>query len=216
MTSYNIAPIVKYDHNWLQQIAQIHLQEIPNGFLTSLGEKVLTDLYGSIAASDGSFLIAAIDSNQDVVGFFAGRFGKHSLYKEFLRHGNLMSKIRLITAFINPIKVFRILETISYSIGKNDKSKMPDAEILNFCVSSRLQGAGIGMKLKTAAEKAFCEAGISEVKIVTGASQYSAQEFYSKVGAIEVCEIEIHKGTKSIMYYWDLKCPKGLNNSHLS
>lgn len=193
-----------HDHDLLSQIARIHVQEIPDGFLTMLGRKVLADLYQTIAQSDGSFLVAIISAERRVLGFLAGRKGTHSLYREFLRLGNLGSKIRLIAALSRPSRVLLILETLRYSEDHGTSPDLPHAEILNFCVSLQGQRQGLGKQLMSAAETIFKKAKINQVRIVTGHSQKSAQEFYRKFGARWISDIEIHKGTPSSMFVWDV------------
>ena len=64
------------------------------------------------------------------------------------------------------------------------------------------------MKLMHAAEKIFRRLGIGKVRIVTGHSQKSAQEFYRKMGVELISNIEIHRGTPSTMFVWSIDTSK--------
>lgn len=192
------------DIDLLKQVAVIHSEEIGQGFLTTLGPEILTDMYRTMAESNGSFVVACLKNGRTLQGFLAGSLGTHSLYREFLRLRSFNEIARLIAALFRPRRLWRILETLRYSERKSEADTLPKAEILNFCVESNSHRQGVGGKLMKFAETLYSNAGISQVRIVTGHSQVSANAFYRKLGVRWVKDLEIHSGTLSAMFVWDL------------
>jgi len=202
MIDAQIRRISSHNHAQLDQIAKLHIAEIRGGFLSSLGEQVLRDFYYTIAQSDGSFIIAAVSDRQQVLGFLAGGIGTHSLYREHLKYRQPLSIIRLAFTLALPKRLRKIIETLRYTEQRNDS--YPRAEILNFCVDSRAQRAGLGRRLMASAEAEFADKGIDCIKIITGQTQTKAQNFYRKLGALYVKDFELHAGTKSTMFLWHI------------
>lgn len=202
--TYDIRKICENEDDLISQIARIHLEEIPAGFLTSLGGDILVSLYRTIAQSDGTFLVAAVSSKREVLGFLAGAMGTHSIYREFLRYRKLRSKIQLAIALMRPDRIYRMIETLKYSEDRVLEQETAKAEVLNFCVARQGQRLGLGTKLMATAEMEFAEGGARHVRIVTGSSQKSALRFYRKIGANEIGEVIVHKGTPSIVFLWSV------------
>ena len=46
--------------------------------------------------------------------------------------------------------------------------------------------------------------GVNRIKIVTGESQMSAQRFYDSVRATRVGDVQVHEGTKSVVFIYDI------------
>lgn len=199
-----IVDIRPHESDLLAQIATVHIAEIPDGFLTSLGPAVLTDMYKTIAESEGSFIVACVTDDREILGFLAGSLGIRSLYREFLRLRGMRSMIRLGFALLSPSRMGRILETLRYSTSDEDAKNLPRAEILNFCVARHGHRQGLGGQLMHASQDRFRSANIDRIRIVTGQSQLSAQSFYKKIGANYVCDVEIHSGTPSTMFTWEI------------
>ncbi len=200
-----IATISQFDEEALSQVAQIHIAEVPSGFLTSLGAEVLTELYRTMARSEGYFIVAAISPNQEVLGFLAGSIGTKSLSREFLRLSSIKAKFVLALSLMSPRNISRMLETLQYSRkGVSDTDIDARAEILNFCVAKSGQRKGLGGQLINEAKRMFRDASITRVRVVTGHTQMSAQRFYRKMGIEEYGDLTVHKGTPSTMFIWKL------------
>lgn len=204
MTTH-IATINQFDEKTLSQVAQIHIAEVPSGFLTSLGEVVLTELYRTMVQSDGYFVLAAISPKQEVLGFLAGSIGTKSLSREFLRLSSIKAKFMLALSLMSPQNISRMLETLRYSRkGVSDSYIDARAEILNFCVAKSGQRKGLGGQLINEAKRIFQDASITRIRVVTGHTQMSAQRFYRKMGIEEYGDLTVHKGTPSTMFIWKL------------
>jgi len=190
---------------WIAQIAMIHQTEIRGGFLPTLGSSFLRQLYEGIATSPETVLIAAVDDG-DVIGFIAGAFSTTAFYKDFTRRYWAKLALGLFGHFAtHPTAIFRCVETLRYPARVRSTS-VEKAAILNFCVSSDLQGRGVGRLLFDAMMNELKTAGVNGVRIVTGADQRSAVAFYEHVGARKSAETEIHRHVKSIVFEYDAAC----------
>ena len=211
MTQAAAKPVVRlisYDEiDLLMQIARLHVNVIETGFLSKLGPAVLVEFYRTIAQSEGSFVLATLSDGNDVQAFIAGSAGTHSLYREHLRLRSWKSLAKLFFALARPTRLLRVIETVRYSEGTQTGTDLPDAEILNFCVDPKAQRSGLGQVLMHALDAEFLRRGFKQIRIVTGATQTSAQNFYRKIGAIPVGDIEVHAGTQSSLFLWDLSSP---------
>lgn len=184
-------------------IAQIHREEISEGFLSTLGDKFLVVLYRTLAQSEVAFLLVAKEEAL-VVGFLAGSLDTGRVYKDFMKRAGFQAVLMILPKLLNVARIKRVLETLLYP-NKQKEEDLPEPEILNFCVSSEFQGKGVGGKLF----REFCtemkKRGVAKVRIVTGESQKSAQVFYEAKGAVLHKEIEVHEGAKSLVYLYDIE-----------
>lgn len=180
------------------EIANIHKQEISDGFLATFSNNFLVLLYKTIATSKYSFLYV-YKNNDNVLGFICGCTDTQRLYLDFIKRTGFKTVLYIIPKLFSPKTIVKIFETLVYP-NREVNRDLPESEILNFCVSGRTQGKGIGKKLFSSLIEEFKSLGISEIKIVTGQNQVSAQRFYEKIGARKVADIQIHKETDSIIY----------------
>ncbi|MCA8997335.1 MAG: GNAT family N-acetyltransferase [Planctomycetaceae bacterium] len=186
----------------LRQIAALHQQEIREGFLSSLGQDFLTRLYVAILENPDVFIFAARENGR-TLGYICGAVSTRGVYKKFLvRHAWHVAPT-IISRLFSPRTIRRITETLLYP-SKTDDSGLPEPEILNFCVSSTQQRRGIGKRLFSALCQEFARRNVDQIRIVTGESQDSAQRFYEALGAKKAQEIEVHAGTKSLVYTFDI------------
>lgn len=186
-----------------QQCAGIHAIAIPDGFLPSLGNRFLTLLYQFFANSEKTFLLVAIRDNE-VLGFFCGSLGTGGVYKDFLLRSGVRAVIAMLPRLVYPSVIKRIFETLFYP-KKTESLALPDAEILNFCVSEKSRGTGVGRALFEAGVDQFVACSVKQIRIITGADQTRAQDFYERAGARKMTEINIHGGVSSLAYIFDLK-----------
>jgi ribosomal protein S18 acetylase RimI-like enzyme len=190
------------DHDIFAQIAALHRAEIPDGFLPTLGARFLTALYSSIAMAPDAFIRVAV-SGGAVRGFICAATSTPRVYRHVLRSRGLALAVAAAPRALSPGVLRRVWETLRYP-GDPKLSDLPDAEILNFCVSEKDQRRGTGRALFTALVQEFSARKTSRIRIVTGRNQRSAQSFYLKAGATLRAETEIHVGTKSLIYEFEI------------
>ncbi len=184
------------------QLACLHQQEIAGGFLTELGPTFLTRLYRALSRSPHSFVIVASKENE-AAGFICGASDTGRVYRHFMLRWGLVTLPILIPKLVSLGRIRRVFETLLYP-SRKENLELPTPEILNFCVSKKWQRKGVGKALFNALLEEFRKRRISRIRIVTGGEQYSAQAFYESIGASLVSEIEVHNGTKSLVYTYDI------------
>lgn len=194
-----------------EQIARIHQEEISTGFLSTLGSRFLTMLYRALAESRHSLLFAAI-RNGTVVGFICGSLNTKMFCRQFLRRRGIPAAIVLVPKLFKWSRIKRVLETLLYPRRSEAKrpieASLPSSEVLNFCVSKRFQGQGIGRRLFEAMCAELARHGVERIKIVTGAGQEKARRFYEKAHATFRAHVQVHRGKPSVVYLFDIKQEK--------
>ena len=185
-----------------RELARLHSEEIEGGFLTSLGPRVLAKLYEGICSSPDAFIYtASVDGR--IVGFLCGSTNTRRVYKHVLRRHGLSLVLAAAPSLFSWGNIRLSFETLRYP-AKSVPEGLPAAEILNFCVTQRLHRAGIGRNLFAAMTTEFHRRGIPQIRIVTGATQYSAIQFYQKFGATPAGTIDVHSRTVSQLFRYSI------------
>jgi ribosomal protein S18 acetylase RimI-like enzyme len=179
-------------------LAELHAAEISGGFLTSLGLPVLERLYRAIHGSRDAFIVVAEEQGR-VVGFLCASIVTKKVYRHVLLTAWPTLLPVLARKLANWGTVRRCWETLRYP-DKSPAPELPNAEILNFCVAARRQGAGVGRALFAAMEQEYCRRRVARIRIVTGAQQLSAIRFYEKIGARPAGNLEVHAAVKSRLF----------------
>lgn len=187
-----------------KRIAFLHKQAITGGFLASLNSQVLIQLYRTMAISPYSLLWVSLDDKNQIQGFIALSLSTSKLYKEFIIKKSLLVLPYLISKIVSVEFIRKIVEVLVYPV-KPASIPMPETELLNFCVDESLRGKNIGSHLFAKVEEELRNRNIDALKIVTGENQKGAQNFYEKRGARFITKQEIHKGSTSYIYQYDIK-----------
>ena len=184
------------------QVAQLHQQYIPIGFLSSLGIDFLARMYAFMAKDDASILLVAV-KRETVVGFVSGTVDLGSFYRRFIKK-NILWGIVLLPKLVTGDRMKRALETLLYP-RKNKAMNLPKAELLSIVVDRAYQGRRVAKSLYEHLEQ-FCKSKrIREFKIIVGSTLTPAICFYQKMGAKKLAEIEVHEGYQSWVMYQQLR-----------
>lgn len=186
------------------ECAKLHQKVITDGFLTKLGPKFLSKFYHAIAELPDSFLIVSYDDRKKINGLIAGSTNSRHLMRQVLSKRAIFFLPHMLKVVFNPSFIRKIIEVILYP-SKQDFKDLPDAEILNFAVLPEAQGKGTGRHLFIALCDEMKKRDVQQMRIVTGASQESAQSFYVKVGAELISSISVHGTEKSNTFIYSLK-----------
>ena len=186
-----------------EELARLHAKEISGGFLTSLGTAVLARLYRAIGQSPHAFILAA-SSNGHVVGFLCASTDTRKVYRHVLSRSWMHLLLPLVRRVFSWRTMRHCWETLRYP-AHSPVPNLPAAEILNFCVTQKQQGLGIGQALFAVMKDEYRRQGVSQIRIVTGANQLSAIRFYEKIGAELVGRIEVHARTESRLFRYSIQ-----------
>ena len=188
----------KLNSNDYREIAKLHCDHINQGFLATLGASFLTLLYEAIDEdSESVLLVERVDSS--VVGFVSGTSGLGRIYKQLLLKP-LRLTYALKSCFLSPSKMYKIIEVLLMSKDSNISFNLPKQELLSIVVNPAYQGGGHAVNLFNALCSHFREDGVISFKIVVGSNLDRAHSFYTKMGSIPVKEIQVHKGSNSLVY----------------
>ena len=185
----------------LLTVARLHVLEIPDGFLTKLGEPFLCQVYGAIVDHQESFLIGAHSEGQ-LIGFICGSTDTAALYRAFVFSRGFSAARALFPSAFSFRVMKGMVETFMYP--QRAIPGLPKAAILNFAVDPDARGQGVGTRLLHALGSEFRRRGEGPIRIVCGEEQVAAQRLYLRNGATEVCSIQLHSGVTSKVLVWDV------------
>jgi ribosomal protein S18 acetylase RimI-like enzyme len=188
--------------NDAQQIAEIHKQEIDQGFLSKLGLKFLSKLYQAMISSKDSFVVVAKENNK-VIGFVSGCINVKRFYKHFLKKYTLSALIILLPKLFSFDTIKKILETLKYS--KKGKKDLPETELLVIAVKKEFHGQKIAVKMFDCFVVELKKRGIKTFRVVVGENLSRAIGFYEKVGFKFHSNINIHENNLSRIYIYNIK-----------
>ena len=173
--------------------AALHVRLISEGFLSSLGPRFLTRLYGRITRATGSFLIIA-EAKGTIVGFIAGSVDVGQLYRSFLvRDGvaaSLSAPVRLVSA------IPRVLETLRHGRGDERRRRW---RTLGGGRRPRLAGRHVGSQLVEDFLSELERRGVHAAHVVVGADNATAIAMYRRAGFSPARTFEMHRGTPSVV-----------------
>ena len=184
------------------QIAKLHQQYIPLGFLSSLGSGFLTRMYAFMANDDAAILLVAVDRGT-VVGFVSGTVDVGSFYRRFIIK-NILRGFVLIPKLVTGDRLKRAFETLLYP-RKNKAMNLPKAELLSIVVDRAYQGKGVAQSLYEHLKQFYKSKRVREFKIIVGSTLTPAICFYQKMGATKLTEIEVHEGYRSWVMHHQLR-----------
>ena len=181
-----------------QKVAQLHCEQINQGFLATLGPSFLSLLYEAIDKDKSSVLLAK-EVDGKVIGFVCGAVSLHPIYKRLLyRPFSLF--IALTSCFFSISKLSKIFEI--FFIGKNNPilKGLPQHELLTIVVDPAHQGQGHAEDLFASLCNYFNAANVKNFKIIVGLDLARAHAFYLKMGCTVAGEMQVHKGVHSLVY----------------
>jgi len=180
-----------------RRIAQIHLTEINQGFLSSLGLNFLEVLYSFLIEDSNSFTLIA-QKQGETIGFVCGTTSLNRVYLKLVYKKLPLFLITLAPKLLQPKNIRKILETLLYP--KKIPQNLPLAEILSIAVTHKYQRMGIGTELFNLCVGSLKKVGIVEVKIIVGENLINSQKMLSSIKAQKVGTFNVHHGAKSFIY----------------
>jgi ribosomal protein S18 acetylase RimI-like enzyme len=179
-----------------QRLADLHAEQIGEGFLSSLGPRFLRRLYGRVVRSDGAFAVVA-EHEGEVVAFCAAAEDVRRFYVEFVARDSLMAGVAAAPRLLRAVP--RALETLRYP---GTTGSLPRAEILSVVTDRHVTGHGLGSRVLTRALAELRARGCDAAKVVTGAGNEPALRMYERCGFATRRSISIHEDVPSEVLVW--------------
>ncbi len=184
------------------QTANLHIQGISTGFISSLGISFVTTLYEAIAEDENSFGFVAIENNK-VLGFVAFTTNLSKLYKSIVLKRWLHFAFLLAGKMFSLERIKKVLETLFYP-GRIKKMNLPSAELLSIVVTQQGQGKRVATQLVRAGLQECEKRVIDKVKVLVDAENEPANKLYLKCGFELAGQIDNH-GILSNIYVAETK-----------
>ena len=181
-----------------RQVAELHIGNIDQGFLATLGVNFVSLMYRAIDEARDSVLLVE-ERDDRVVGFVSGGIGMAPIYKRMLRYPFCLA-ICLLPSVLRPRRILSIMEILRYSRGKDQQADLPKAELLSMAVSSAYRGQQVAERLYRRLVDHFKASGVPAFKITVGEALAPAHRFYQRMGAAPAAKVEVHDGESSTIY----------------
>lgn len=183
----------------IHAVAKLHREYIGWGFLSLLGERILTLIYRSLNEFPGGAVIVATEDGK-VTGFVAGLLHLGQFYAYLLRKHFLPLCSLLFLRLRNPSTVKKIAEIFLY--GVKTSPDLPEPELLSIVVEAGHQGKGIAGLLFEELGAWFKKRGVNRFKTTVGCRNERSSRFFEKMGCKQVGKVQIHKGEASRIYVY--------------
>ncbi|MEO7067519.1 MAG: GNAT family N-acetyltransferase [Rhodanobacter sp.] len=196
--------------DYYRQVAQLHIQNIDQGFLSTLGINFVSLMYRAIDEVDSSVLLTK-EVDGRVIGFISGAEGMGAIYRRMLHYFPRLL-LALFPVLASPRKLRRIFEILRYSrsSGAHSAADFSNVELLSIAVGPSYRGTGYSSALYGELKDYFARRGVAAFKIVVGEELGPAHKFYRRMGAQPMSTIEVHEGEKSTVY---VQCLGTVNRS---
>lgn len=193
----NDIKIIKLLPEHAEQVAMLHIQGIPTGFISSLGPGFVTALYQAIATSKSAFGFIAMRDNK-VVAFVAFAINVNDLYKSVIVSSGFRLAFSVIRKFMSLTTFKKALETLFYpSVTK--KMNLPSSELLSIAISSNERSRGLATKLMNKGLEECRKRKIEKTKVLVSSGNDPANKLYLKFGFELITQIDNH-GVLSNIY----------------
>lgn len=189
---------MRHDRSLYRAVAQLHIDNIDQGFLPVLGRDFLALMYECIDL-DAKAELLVVEEDDRIIGFVSAASGLGGIYRKMLRRWWRLTKA-LAPSLLHPARVKRILEVLRYSAVPAPKDLLPSMELLSLAVAPEWRGKGSAQSLYRALVTRLNERGVDAFRIVVGASLAPAHRFYQRMGAGRATEVEVHGGEISTIY----------------
>ncbi len=185
-------------------LARLH-REIPDAFLTLLGDRFLRRLYRALVEDPGVVVLVS-DVDGRAVAFAAGALSVGAVYRRFSRRHGLAAAMAAGARLARPEVVRRMVETARYPARSR---ALPDAELMSIAVAPAWRSRGIGRELASRLFAALAEGGARGVKVSVRTANEPANAFYRGLGLESYGELTFHEGRPSNVWIYRPDGPGG-------
>ncbi|MHC5073614.1 MAG: GNAT family N-acetyltransferase [Planctomycetota bacterium] len=162
-----------------EQVAQLHIDGISTGFISSLGMKFVTALYEAIIKNGTCY--GFVTDDDKVVGFVAFTTSLGHFYKAIILKKGFRFAFLLARKMLSLKRIKRIFETLFYPSRIKDMN-LPEAELISIAIAPQARRMGLATRLVENGFAAYQREGIEKVKVLVCAENEAANRLYQKCG----------------------------------
>ena len=177
----NVICIEPLKPEWIAEVAQIHMDALPNDFLPGLGFNFLnTVFYPCVLKSNHAKTFIAVADNHPL-GFVIVAQNSSRLFSEIVRD-NLweFAKIGMLTSLSSFAQFKKNVQILFSSLKKDAASQY--GEIYEIAVRPDSQGRGMGKMLVQASEDYLKQKGLPGISIKTRRDNTAWIQFFLRQG----------------------------------
>ena len=194
--------IERLTNTQVPSVAELHIDGISEGFISSLGLDFVTALYETICEDSNSFCLIAEEGDK-TIGFVAFTENLSKLFKSAVKSRGIKLVLAIGLKVFRPSVFKHVIQNIFYP-SKTEKLNLPKAELLSIVVNPAAQGKGIAKQLCQAGLEECRKRGIDKVKVLVSAENGPANKLYQNCGFELVTTIESH-GVPSNIYVAEVR-----------
>lgn len=177
------------------QIAKLHEEGLRDAFLSSLGSRFLTRLYGAMVSSSSGVVLTAHDGG-NVIGFAASTEAPAAFWKEFLRKEAVRTGILIAGRLVRPGVARGVLDVVRHL--KEDGASGP--ELLSIVVGPPSRRTGLGSRLVMKMAEELRQRGHEELAVPVRVDNRLARAFFGRLGFHPLGRLDVHQGRPSLRY----------------
>lgn len=164
-------------------IAKLHIKAFPEFFLSSLGERFLTEFYRAYALDPTAVTAVARDPSGSPIGAVVGTIEPAGFYSRLLkRRLPWFASAAAGSALRHPRSIPRVIRALIYR-GAAPENGKDWALLASVCVDPEIQGSGIGRRLTSDWLQEVSERGTRIAFLTTDAVENdSVNSFYQSQG----------------------------------
>ncbi len=172
------------------QVAQLHIDGIKTGFISSLGIDFMTTLYDSISASESGFGFVAL-KNENVIGFSIFTINLNALFRHVIRKSGFKLMMKLAFNINSFSRIKKVLETLFYP-SRIKNMNLPPAELLSMVISKEGRGTGLAARMTKKSLRECKDRGEKSIKALVAVDLIPINKLYKILGFKVVTQIINH------------------------
>ncbi|MFH0939737.1 MAG: GNAT family N-acetyltransferase [Planctomycetota bacterium] len=163
-------------------VVNIHLRCFPSFFLTFLGPRFLTLLYGEVLRQSEHVALVAVKGDGEVIGFVSGVVGPAGFYGRLARRRWFSFGTASLGAVLRrPLILKRLVRALWWSYDVRQVAA--PAAFVSLAVVPKTEGRGVGRALVLRFLEEMRGKGVPKVSLVTDRDNNDrVNEFYCKLG----------------------------------
>jgi len=197
--------ITRFQREHGPQVARLHRVALPDGFLSTLGDQFLCELYLGIGRDPQSRVWVALGDNGLVVGYLSGSADVRACYRHVLSTRAFHLARTVMPSLLSARVLKRVMETVLYPFRSSSseiaaaRALELEAELLSIAVAETGRGQGVGRALVASFEEFLGEYRYQgPYRVVTHAADPRSNAFYQSLGFQPAGQFRHHDHSMSV------------------